>query len=292
MLERCDRVQLAVIDRRTAAARFAELLGTEVVREAPSPLLKAMRTIVALGESEVELCEPDGAGYTAEFVARRGEGLMTAGYSTSDVARLARRLDGLGMAYQRDGDQLHVGPPATFGLPVVVSPATERSRVGPISFLYETTNTLRTDWRLVASVYAGLFGLDPTHFQPISSSRFGYEGTLTLFDPPRRLDRIELSQALDPAFPMGRFVGHHGDSLYMAYAETDDLQAVLARLRAAGARFTPRGNDPAHEGDGCWIYPRELHGLLLGVSRTGLAWEWSGRPELVPPAARAGQRPR
>lgn len=283
MLERCDRVQLAVIDRKAASDRFAELLGAEVVREAPSPLLRAIRTIVGLGEREVELCEPDGAGYTAEFLARRGEGLLAAGYSTPDVDRLARRFDGLAVAYQHDGDQLHVGPPATFGFPMVISPSRPRPRVGPISFLYETTNSLRTDWRLVAAVYAGLFGLDPTHFKQISSSRFGYDGTLTLFDPPTRLDRIELSQALDAGFPMGRFVGRHGDSLYMAYAETDELDAVLDRLRSAGARFTPRGDDPAHEGDGCWIYPRELHGLLLGVSRTGLAWQWSGRPDLVPP---------
>jgi hypothetical protein len=284
MLEHCDRVQLAVIDRKAAADRFAELLGTEIVREAPSPLLRARRTIIALGESEVELCEPDGAGYTAEFISRRGEGLLAAGYSTAEVDRLARRLDGLDVTYQHDGDQLHIGPPATFGFPVVISPAAKRPRVGPISFLYETTNSLRTDWRLVASVYAGLFGLDPINFHKISSTRFGYEGTLTLFDPPHRLDRIELSQALDPAFPMGRFVGHHGDSLYMAYAETDDLGAVLDRLQTAAARFTPRGTEPAHEGDGCWIYPRELHGLLLGVSRTGLAWQWSGQPDLVPPS--------
>ena len=27
-----------------------------------------------------------------------------------------------------------------------------------------------------------------------------------------------------------------------------------------------------------------MGGELLGVSRTGLAWDWSGRKELVPPA--------
>ena len=46
----------------------------------------------------------------------------------------------------------------------------------------------------------------------------------------------------------------------------------------------PRGNDPATDPDGGWVHPKELHGLLLGVSRTGLAWDWSGREELVPSA--------
>jgi hypothetical protein len=45
-----------------------------------------------------------------------------------------------------------------------------------------------------------------------------------------------------------------------------------------------RGSDPATDPDGGWVHPGELHGVLLGVSRTGLAWDWSGRKELVPPA--------
>jgi hypothetical protein len=100
---------------------------------------------------------------------------------------------------------------------------------------------------------------------------------------------------------MGRWVVRRGDSLYMAYIETHDLAAIIARLDGAGARWTPRGAPPggvrttptgagdgaadgaAQEGerDGLWVHPSALHGLLLGVSRTTLAWEWSGRRELV-----------
>jgi len=150
-----------------------------------------------------------------------------------------------------------------------------------VSFLYETTNTLRSDWTAAATLYAGLFGLDPERFSAIGSKRFGYVGTLTLFDPPHRLDRIELSQATDANFAMGRFVQKHGDSLYMAYVETHDWPAIRERLLGAEARYTPRGKDVLAERDGGWVHPRELHGLLLGISRTTLAWEWSGRPELV-----------
>ena len=59
--------------------------------------------------------------------------------------------------------------------------------------------------------------------------------------------------------------------------------AVRTRLLEANARYTPRGSDPATDPDCGWVHPKELHGLLLGVSRTGLAWDWSGRKELVPP---------
>jgi len=99
-----------------------------------------------------------------------------------------------------------------------------------------------------------------------------------------RLDRIELSQVVDPSSAMGRWVARRGDSLYMCYLECDDVPALVARLAARGARFTPRGADPARERDGLWIHPGALHGLLLGVSRPTLAWQWSGRPELVAPA--------
>ena len=141
-----------------------------------------------------------------------------------------------------------------------------------------------TDWHRVAAVYAGLFGLDPTRFSEIGSDRFGYIGTLTLFDPPNRLDRIELSQVTDNIQSMGRFAHKHGNSLYMCYVETHDWPALRDRLLAANARYTPRGSDPATDPDGGWVHPKELHGLLLGISRTGLAWEWSGREDLVPAA--------
>jgi hypothetical protein len=163
----------------------------------------------------------------------------------------------------------------------VISPSTYRERVGRASFLYETTNTLVSDWRRAAAIYAGLFGLDPSRFSRIGSHRFAYEGTLTLFDPPNRLDRIELSQVTSPDSAMGRFVARRGDSLYMAYVEVHDWPGVHGALMSSGARWTPRGKDPAGEKDGGWVHPRGLGGLLLGVSRTTLAWEWSGRKELV-----------
>lgn len=78
-----------------------------------------------------------------------------------------------------------------------------------------------------------------------------------------------------PDTAMGRWAARRGDSLYMCYAETEDVGAIVRRLTRRGARFTPRG------GDGLWIHPSALGGLLLGISRTTVAWEWSGRPERV-----------
>lgn len=283
MLDRIDRVQVLVADRAAATASYARLLGAEVADEPPSRYLAAKRTILAVGESEIELCEPDGAGRAADLLSRQGEGLISAGVSTGNVAALKARLDGLGIAVAADGDQLYIDPDAGYGIRFVVSPSRPRPRprIGPASFLYEVTNTLITDWRRVAAYYAGLFGLDPARFSGIGSKRFGYAGTLTLFNPPNRLDRIELSQVTKPDSAMGRWVAKRGDSLYMCYVEAHDLKAIIGRLNEAGARWTPRGPDQAGERNGLWVHPSGLHGLLLGVSRTTLAWDWSGRKDLV-----------
>jgi hypothetical protein len=111
----------------------------------------------------------------------------------------------------------------------------------------------------------------------------GYEGTLTLFDPPARLDRIELSQTFaDQPGTMRRFVERRGgDALNMCFIETDEFDTLKQRLLDAGATLTARGGDIATERDGMWVHPKNLHGLLLGISRGMFAWEWSGRPDLV-----------
>jgi hypothetical protein len=128
-----------------------------------------------------------------------------------------------------------------------------------------------------------MFGLDASRFSPIESKRFGYEGTLTLFDPPARLDRIELSQTFaDQPGTMRRFVERRGgDALNMCFIETDEFDTLKQRLLDAGATLTARGGDIATERDGMWVHPKNLHGLLLGISRGMFAWEWSGRPDLV-----------
>jgi hypothetical protein len=275
-------MQLAVTDRRAAADRFAELLGTEVLGERRDDRWGAAVTVLAVGESELDLCEPDGAGAAADFIGRNGEGLLGVGCSTLDPEGLARRVEEQGVAVRRlPGDRFAVEGDDLYGIPLEVGPVVARPRVGLVRFFYEATNALLSDWRKVAQRWTDLFGLDESRFSPLTSERFGYKGTLTLFDPPARLDRIELSEITDPSGAMGRFAARRGDSLYMCYVETDDVEAIRDRLLDRGARFTPRGGEAKTERLGLWVHPRDLHGMLLGVSVDTLAWEWSGRPELV-----------
>jgi hypothetical protein len=286
LIERVDRMQLAVRDRAAAEETFQRLFGAERARLDESAHLNAWRSILSIGEGELELCEARGPGIVRDFLERWGEGLLCAGFASADPEALAANLESMRAPYVREGAQLYLPGTTTAGFPMVISPLAERPRVGPVSFFYEATNTLDSDWKTVADLYSRLFQLDAQKFSPISSARFGYEGTLTLFDPPARLDRIELSQTFpDRPSAMRRFVEKHGgDSLYMCYLETDDYDALQKRLRAGGATLIPRGPSIETERDGCWVHPKSLHGLLLGISRHTLAWEWSGQPERVQPA--------
>ena len=63
MIDRIDRVQIAVKSIDKAAATFNRLLGAEVIDRSYSQYLNASRIVMALGESEIELCQADGAGY-------------------------------------------------------------------------------------------------------------------------------------------------------------------------------------------------------------------------------------
>ena len=278
MLRRVDRMLLAVRDREAAADTFAAILAAERVREDTSKLLAARRTVVQAGISEFELLEPSGDGPTAEHLDRWGEGIFAVGFSTADLSALGSRLSQQGIAHREDDGRLLVASDQTPGMNIILSPDEERSPVGLITWLYEVTNIV-DDHERASEFYTGAFGLDASRFSPIASAQYGYTGQLTLFNPPQQLDRIELTQITEPSLAMGRFFARHGQSIYMGYVETDDVAAIQRRLEERGARYAARSDDPNPEG--LFIHPTALHGMLLGVSRTNLAWTWSGRPELA-----------
>jgi len=278
MLTRVDRMQLAVRDRAAAEETFRALFDAEKVRDDTSALLAASRSVMQVGISQFELLQPSGGGVVQDHLERWGEGLITAGFSTPDLSALCRRLSSQSVLWRDEGDQVYIEPSQTPGMRIVLSADAERERVGPLTWLYEVTNIV-DDHEAAAAFYAGTFGLDSAKFSPIASKDYGYKGQLTLFDPPNRLDRIELSQITDPERAMGRFAQKRGQSIYMCYVETDRVPDVIERLERRGAKHARRKD--AHNPEGLFIHPTALHGVLMGVSRTNLAWNWSGHPELA-----------
>jgi hypothetical protein len=275
-------MQLAVRDRAAAASTFAAVLGARKVREDSVTSLGAGRTVVRAGQAEFELLQPSGEGPVAQHLEDRPEGIFAGGFSTPDVNALARRLTSRGVGFQSEGDQLFIAPDQTHGMRMVISPSRSDSGPGLINFLYEVTNIV-ADHTKSASFYADTFGLDAARFCPIESSHWGYTGTLTLFDPPARLDRIEITQTTEP-LAMGRFYERRGPSIYMCYSETAETEPIMQALDALGARYTA-----GREGGSgnMFVHPTALCGMLMGISRTNLAWTWSGRPELAGAPAQA-----
>ncbi len=276
MLSYVDRVQLVVPDRKAAVERWSVIFGAEQVSEDGSRFLNAHRTTVQAGRSLFEFLEPAGPGPVQDFRERWGQGLYGVGFSTPDLGAIAKRLESAGVPGVDEKGRLYLGE-TRFGMPTVIVQDQPRDYVGHIRCVYEVTNPVGY-WEAAASYYTDIFGLDELKYCPIESKLYGYKGTLTLFDPPHRLDRIEVTQTWGGG-AMDRFWQKRGDSLYMCYIETDDVTAMEQRLQAANLRYAPGEGRP--DGTNIFIHPQTLFGMLMGVSKTNYGWLWSGRPDLA-----------
>jgi len=277
MLSYVDRIQMVVPDRKEAVARWAAVFGAEQVGEDGSRHLNAHRTTVQAGRSLFEFLEPAGAGPIQDFRDRWGQGLYGVAFSAPDLGALATRLQDKGCQTVDEKGSLYLAE-TRYGMPTVLVQEEPRDYVGHIRCVYEVTNPVG-DWQAATDYYTDLFGLDASRYCPIGSRLYGYKGTLTLFEPPQRLDRIEVVTTYEGSGAMDRFYRKRGDSLYMCYIETDDVNALAARLEANHLRYAPGEGRP--DGTNIFVHPQALFGMLMGVSKTMYGWAWSGHPELA-----------
>lgn len=278
MLEKVDGVLLAVRDAEIAAKTFGDLFDTKVLGTEKSDALNAGLTELACGEDVIRLAVPMGEGPIKDHLDRWGEGIVGTAFGAPDPAAVTERVNSKGVETLTDNILTLLDPEKTHGLLTVIVPAVQHDPVGVISFIYETTHLVH-DWNAVSAFWTDLFGLDGMKYSPIKSDQYGYEGTLTLFDPPDKLDRIEVVYPHDTTKAMGRFFLKRGESPYMFFMETGDMPLLRERLDAAGARYAPK-EAPAQP-NSLFVHPSSTHGVLIGVSPTNLAWVWSGRPELA-----------
>jgi len=284
MITRIDRIVLAVHDRHATADVWRRLFGAELVREDRVPSLAAQRSVLRVGESELEVIEPHGIGTTAQFISRFRTPIFAVGFAVRDLAAAQANLDARAIHHVREGNQLLLSGEwvGVSALRVVLTQDEKRQPAGLLSRIYEAT-LLHQHHQRAARQLATVFELNPRNFVPIRSAPYGYEGTLALFDPDR-LDRIETVTPFDRNKTMGRFFARQGPSLYMFYAEARDTVALRERL----LEHAPSAWTGVLEGavpDNLFVHPKALHGALLGVSRESVAWTWSGHPERVRPAA-------
>jgi catechol 2,3-dioxygenase-like lactoylglutathione lyase family enzyme len=279
MLEKLDGVLLAVRDADVAAKTFEAIFDTKVIDKRTSRALNADVTDLGCGVDRIGLAVPNGPGPIADHLDRWGEGIVGVAFATKDVRALKDRIASKGIGVS-DGEHesFLIDPASTHGLLTGITSSAQRERVGVASFIYEVTH-LVGDWKSVSDFWTDIFGLDGAKFSPIKSDQYGYEGMLTLFDPPDKLDRIEVVYPHDTEKAMGRFFVKRGEGPYMFFMETDDMPQLRERLKAAGARFAPE-KEP-EQPNSLFVHPSSTHGVLIGVSPKNLAWVWSGRPELA-----------
>ncbi|WP_313070402.1 VOC family protein [Melaminivora sp.] len=283
MLNGIDRIVVAVNDLEQAIGNYEYLLDAELVRRWKSPYMAAEVAEMKIGGSAVELCVPEGGGLVADKLQSR-EGLAAGGICVKSLQGYAEHLQSVGVEFTQAEDRIYISGAQLHGLPLVITEGEKAIDASPgalVTHLYELTVVLDTKWETVAQNYSEKLGIDRQHEVPITFERFGYTGTLMKFHPDQ-LDRIELSEAHDESFAMGRFSKRHGDGLYMCYVETNNLGEIIRRLEARNGKWTRRTTEPV-ERDGLWVHPSMLHGVLLGISRDTLAWGWSGNPGRILP---------
>lgn len=286
MLERLDRVQIAAVQLDAGSDPFVNILGAEPIGDDAVNCLGAIRRTLHVGRSAIEILapEPDSPdGLVAKFIGCYGPGLFGAGFSTDNFSGLKRHFDEHGTGYVEEAGQLFLSAQDTgaHGMPAVITPSENEALgcKGLIRSIYEVTNIV-DDYMDVGAQYAQLFNLDAAQFHSIESGMFGYEGILTLFRPSDRLDRIEVVTVTDDSKTMGRFAKKRGESLYMFFAESDDMDEIRDRLRdLAPGEWSDSPNSEG--GDVLFVHPKAASGVLFGVSRTSVGWLWSGAPERV-----------
>ena len=76
--------------------------------------------------------------------------------------------------------------------------------------------------------------------------------------------RIELLEPLDEGSPIARFLAGHRPGLHHIALAVEDLEAALARLRAAGARLIDETPRPGAGGTRvAFVHPASASGVLL-----------------------------
>jgi hypothetical protein len=282
MLDRVDRILVAAEDAGSVAERWCTLLDAVIDRQVEEPGLGSRKTVLRLGDAELEIHQPVADGPISNHLRTSG-GPFAVGLATNDLPALQAHLknqniDGISVSEDRGYyDAASLGIP---GLRVVLSETEDLTPVGLIDTLYECTH-LTTDAAASTDAIARVFGLDAEQFVRIKSDNFGYDGTLTLFDSSR-LHRIESINPYDKTKTMGRFLNRFGPSLYMCYGETRDIGPIQERMMALAPNDWT-GSEEDH--NGMFIHPKATGSTMMGISRETYAWSWSGYPERIVPLA-------
>jgi len=98
MIKRIDHVAIVVESLREALNFFQETLGLALEEVAPEPEQHVTVAFMPVGDTEVELLEPDETDSgVARFLRKRGEGLHHICFEVTDIDAVLARLKNAGV---------------------------------------------------------------------------------------------------------------------------------------------------------------------------------------------------
>ena len=274
MLERTDRIALAVVDTDAAAESYREIFDTEVVEDLADDVAVARRVTLQWGRDQIELFEPTGQGPVASFIDSGRRGLFSGGFSCADPGAVAARLEERGIRVHEQGaDRYVVLPEDLDGTGVTLTARVDRPRVGLNDKIWQITYA-GPNLRQTVDRYSALFGIESKFTNFYHSDTFGYDGAITWFEARDGglLDSLEYLEPTEDDAAVARFVRRTGSGIYMCSIETDRMAEIRERVTATGPGWDGR------ETVG-FIHPRRLHGLLVGLVPYE---EWNARRPLPP----------
>ncbi len=263
MLERTDRLALAVKECAPAVETFARIFDTVMVDDRTDPAAGARRVTLQWGRDQIELFEPTGPGPVAGFIDEGRRGLFAGGFSLADPAALAARLQREGVRVHEQGtDRFTIFPADLNGTGVILSKTVEHDRVGLNDRIWQITYAVDALEPAIAT-YTRLFGLQDRFTNRYVSEGYGYDGAITWFDARDGgpLDSLEYLYPTEPDKAVARFVRKGGNGIYMASIHTGDVAEIQRRVSSTGP-----GWDAGLGDFGGFIHPLRLHGLLLGLT--------------------------
>lgn len=99
--------------------------------------------------------------------------------------------------------------------------------------------------------------------QPYKAEEVASEGVMTSFFQVNQT-KIELLAATRPDSPIATYLEKRGEGIHHLAFEVDDIQAEMARLKAAG--FTLLNDVPKRGADNklvCFVHPQTANGVLV-----------------------------
>jgi methylmalonyl-CoA/ethylmalonyl-CoA epimerase len=113
-----------------------------------------------------------------------------------------------------------------------------------------------------AAVYTAILGLPPSGQEVVESEQV----RVAFFQVGGA--RLELLEATRPDSPIGRFLERRGPGLHHIALEVDDIEAAIARCRAAGLQTAGEAPRPGAGGRRvAFLQPTATSGVLLELSQ-------------------------